>query len=162
MEGANADNVRPPAAQARSNSKAKTVHSQAPTMTSVRQETDDSPESTSSGAKSDQEGGDHPPEPPKTWLLEKAGRFLSKTLPPPRTSQTPAREKQTPAREQTHPLHTEGLDHIVIEDAKKGTNPKGRDKFKGPETYRRPRRQDPAPRKRDPSAHKRSNKDRPP
>ena len=140
MEGANADNVRPPAAKARSQSRAQTAHSQAPTMTSVRVETNRF-DSTSSGAKSDQEGGDPPPEPPKTWPSGKEGQFLPKPLPPPRTSQTPAREiptQQTPAREPTHPLQTDGLDQIVIEDSKKRDKPKGRDKLKDPETDRRP------------------------
>ena len=171
MEGEPTDNTRPPAAEARSNPRAQTVHPQAPTMTSVRNETDNSSESTSSGTKSDHEAdhaahetedqrGDPPGQPGKGG----ADEFLSKPLPPsPRTSHTPAMERQTPTRERTHPLRTEGLDHIVIDDGKKGADPKGRGKLKDPETGRRPRRQDQqAPRKRDPSAHNKSNKDRDP
>ena len=131
MEGANADNVRPPA-QTRSRSKAKTAHSQAPTTQSEVQskKTWGSSDSSSEASNQTSNRADHEDtidESQEEKGVDKENQFLSrpKTAHRQAESPTPARERPEPlkGKELVHPLHTEGLEAIIEHQKKRHAIP---------------------------------------
>ena len=174
MEGANADNVRPPT-QTRARSIAQTVHSQAPTLPSKQTEeesSDTSSEGTVDGSKQSSTRAEHEEtveEAQTERQKETENQFLSKPgiVQPRVESRTPARDRpENPkGKALTHPLYTEGLEAIIEQQEKEITRPKTPIRPKANQRQRQPldrQRKDPSPPKRTPRQQDRGDKRRDP